>query len=184
MDLHQAMIALDGIYDRAGKIMSYAYLCFSTDTKKYGSFLQQQKERYVIWQDQLRFFDLKWLKLEQDEALSLLADQPELHCKYQYHLMDARKYQDHTLSEPEERIMSHMGLVGMQSWNRFFDDLMSAMRFDVDGDILSEEATLSLLQDPEQSRREKAADALTLTFKNNAIPLTHIFNSMLQDKQD
>ena len=47
-----------------------------------------------------------------------------------------------------------------RAWNRLFDETMAALRFDVDGEELTLEPTLNLLQDADAKKRKAAAEAL------------------------
>jgi len=53
------------------------------------------------------------------------------------------------------------------AWNRLFDETMAGLRFHVDGEELSLEPTLNLLQDADENRRRAAAEALAQVFKAN-----------------
>ena len=52
---------------------------------------------------------------------------------------------------------------GAAAWNRLFDDTMSALHFDFEGESLTLEPLLGKLQDPDEKKREAAANALAAT---------------------
>jgi oligoendopeptidase F len=47
-------------------------------------------------------------------------------------------------------------VTGRAAWNRLFDETIASLRFDVDGQELSLEPTLSLLQDNDGDKRKAA----------------------------
>ena len=56
------------------------------------------------------------------------------------------------------------------------------MRFVVDGQTLAIEPTLNLLQDPDEKKRQAAAEALGLEFGKNQRLFTLITNTLAKDK--
>ena len=44
-----------------------------------------------------------------------------------HHLRSARRYRDHLLSEPEERILTEKSVSGEAAWSRLFSELTSAI---------------------------------------------------------
>src|SRR5690606_26876753 len=74
-------------------------------------------------------------------------------------------------------------VTGRGAWNRLFDETMAALRFDVDGNKLSLEPTLTALQDADEQKRRMAADALAATFKENISTFTLITNVLAKDKE-
>ena len=60
---------------------------------------------------------------------------------------------------------------------------MAELRFDVDGEKLTLEPALNLLQDADAEVRRKAADALAKTFKENLRVFTLITNTLAKDKE-
>ncbi|WP_204273071.1 hypothetical protein, partial [Enterobacter hormaechei] len=65
-------------------------------------------------------------------------------------------------------------ITGRGAWNRLFDETMTALRFDVDGEDLALEPTLNMLQHADGAVRKKASDALAKTFKDNLRTFTLI----------
>jgi oligoendopeptidase F len=95
-----------------------------------------------------------------------------------------RRYRDHVLSEPEERILEETANTGRRAFGRLFDELISAMRFRVEGESedLGEEEILARLYAPDRDVRRRAAAALTAGLRAEARPLAFIFNTLVQDK--
>ena len=60
---------------------------------------------------------------------------------------------------------------------------MASLRFDVDGESLTLEPTLARLQDPDETKREAAANALAATLGANLRLFTLITNTLAKDKE-
>ena len=75
------------------------------------------------------------------------------------HRPGQRRYRPHVLTEPEEKIAEDLANTGARAWNRLFDETMGALTFDVSGEVLNLEATLTLLTDADRARRAAAAKA-------------------------
>ena len=110
----------------------------------------------------------------------LLAD-PTLG-KYKHPLEADLRYKPYTLSEPEEQILVEKSVTGNSAWMRLFTQITSALRFDYDGEQLTQSQVLAKLHDPDREVRLKAADALTAGLKSRSMELTFIFNVIVADK--
>src|SRR5205823_14235600 len=88
------------------RAQSYAQLWFATDTADpaRGALMQKVDERATGVTTKLLFFELEWAALDDEQAGRLLADQAT--APYRHHLTSARRYRDHLLSEPEEKVMA------------------------------------------------------------------------------
>jgi oligoendopeptidase F len=92
------------------------------------------------------------------------------------------RQKEHVLSEPEEQILSEKNITGKQAWTRYFDETLGATRYELDGDELTQEETLSKLYEPNRTLRRRAAEAFTEGLKENRRTLTFVFNTLLADK--
>jgi oligoendopeptidase F len=131
--LAQAMGELAAIHDLVGRAGSYAALNFSTDTADpaRGALLQRTQERGTEIETTLLFFELEWAALP-DELVHELLDGDGLDfCRH--HLRSARRYREHLLSEPEERIIAEKALTGASAWSRLFEELTSAIEVELPG---------------------------------------------------
>src|SRR5690625_3893333 len=96
--------------------------------------------------------------------------------------MTSRRYKQHTLTEEAEKVMSAKSVTGRMAWNRFFDETLGAARFDLDGEKLTEQETLSKLHSPDREVRKRAHESLTTTYRDLSRTLTFVFNTLLADK--
>ena len=75
-----------------------------------------------------------------------------------HHLRSLRRYTDHVLSEPEERMVAEKDVTGVNAWVRLFSELSASITVDLpDQSGATLEAGLSLLTDPDRDVRESAA---------------------------
>ncbi|MBN2733213.1 MAG: M3 family oligoendopeptidase [Balneolaceae bacterium] len=180
--LAEAFNKYEDILDLIGKIGSFSHLLWSTDTNNpaFGKLMQEANELSSVIHQKLVFFDVEWLKINENRANELIESE-EL-SSYKHYLETSRRYKEHTLSEKEEQILSAKSVTGRSAWNRFFDESLGAARFRVDGEELTEQEALSKLHNPDREVRKKAHAALTYTFKEMSRTLTFIFNTILADK--
>ncbi len=129
--LARAMHELAEIYELVGRAGTYAGLRFSTDTANpaNGALLQLVQERETAIETTLLFFELEWAALSQERAEELLADPGLDFCRH--HLRNVRRYREHLLTEPEEKILSEKSLTGANAWTRLFEELTSAIEVEL-----------------------------------------------------
>ena len=102
---------------------------------------------------------------------------------YKPWLDDIRKEKPFQLDDRLEKLFLEKSTTGASAWNRLFDETMAALRFDVDGEELSLEPTLSLLQDEDGAVRRKAAEAISTGLKTNLRTFSLITNTLAKDKE-
>lgn len=181
-ELAQALRDLENIHDLVGKIGSFAYLAWSTNTNdtNLGKELQFVNEFSSQLHQKLVFFDIEWLALDESIAESLIKS-PDLK-QWSHFLASSRRYKQHTLSEKEEQLLSAKGVTGARAWIRYFDETLGAARFDWDGEEKTEQEILSKLYDTDRGTRKKASDVFTQGLGQISRSLTFVFNTLLADK--
>jgi oligoendopeptidase F len=157
-------------------------LIWSTNTEdaKLGKLLQEANELGSELSQKLVFFDVEWMKVDDDRAEELI-NSKELF-PWKHYLRVSRMYKDHTLSEDAEQVMSAKSVTGRSAWNRYFDETLGAARFELDGEEMTEQQVLSKLHSPDRELRKRAHESLTETFTELSRSLTFIFNTLLADK--
>ncbi len=180
--LAEALHQYEAILDRLGRAYTYAYLNWATQTEDpaCGALLQQVREAYAQATKHLLFLELEWAQLEAERAQELLA--AEVLRPFRHYLELQQRLRPHLLSEPEEKILAEKRVTGRDAWVRFFDELLGAMRFSLDGQLLTEQEVLAKLYDPDREVRRQAALALTEGLKTRLRELTYVFNIVLADK--
>lgn len=168
--------------DLLSKLHSYVYLVWSTDTinPEHGKALAEIGDFYARLSQHLVFFDVEWVAVSDAKAQELMTA-PEL-VHERYFLEVSRKMKPYTLDESAEKIMTAKSTTARQAWVRFFDELLGAAEFELDGKILTEQEVLSKLHESDRELRKRAAESLTKTFKSLSRQLTFVFNTILQDK--
>jgi len=185
-ELATALDELEALCEPMSRAGAYAGLLFAADTAapRHGALLQRVQERSSAIRNQLVFFELEWVALDDAPAARLLAD-PAL-ARRRHHLEAMRRYRPHVLSEPEEKLLEETANTGRRAFSRLFDELLGAMRFELahGGRVedLGEEELLSKLHEPDRSLRKAAADALTKGLRASSRTLGFLFNTLVQDK--
>ena len=172
----------EAIQDMAGKIGSFAYLLWSTNTQDaaYGKTVQSTNELGSKLSQYMVFFRVEWLALDEEHAHQLIND-PVL-AKYKHYLESSRSYKPYSLSEEQEQILSAKSVTGQSAWVRYFDETLGSATFHYDGEEKSEQEVLSLLHDPNREVRREAHASLSNGFNKLSRSLTFIFNTLLADK--
>ncbi len=203
--LEQAMRELATIQELAGRAATYAGLRFSVDTSDppRGALLQEVQERATQIETTLLFFELEWAGLEDEQADALLADERLEFCAH--HLRNVRRYREHLLSEPEEKILAEKSVTGASAWSRLFDELTSAIEVRLpvpagaDGSraggerspdhggagetqTLALDVALSRLVLPDRELRRTTAEAVTEALAPGLRTRAFLFNTLLADK--
>jgi len=199
--LREAMQELAVIHDLVGRAGTYAALRFSADTADpaNGALLQKAQERATAIETTLLFFDLEWAALSQEWAEELLAGDGLDFCRH--HLRNVRRYRDHLLSEPEEKILSEKALTGSGAWTRLFEELTSAIEVELptpegdgrgngartargaqDTEKVALDVALSRLALPDREARRATAEAVTAALAPGLRTRAFLFNTLLADK--
>lgn len=177
-----ALAKLADIHDDLGRVYTYAYLHWvtQTDDPERGAQLQRVREAYTQASQHLIFFDLEWTEVDEEPAHRLMegaALQP-----FRHYLELTRLQKPHLLSEPEEKILQEKAVTGRSAWNRYFDETVGAMRFVFEGETITEQEILAKLHAPDRSVRAQAAETFTAGLLDEQRTLTFIFNTLLADK--
>lgn len=181
-ELLQAVQALETIYDVTGRIESYASLVHSTDTldSAANALVAKVDEFDARVSQKLVFFQLEWNAIDEARAGALMAD-PSL-ARYRHMLEAQRRYTPYQLDEAREQLLLDKKVTGRSAWERFFDQLMGSMRYELDGQQLTQSEILVRLYSPDREVRRAAADAMTTGLRNRSMELTYIFNVLAADK--
>jgi oligoendopeptidase F len=180
--LREAMQELAAIHELVGRAGGYAALRFSTDTAEpaNGALLQLAQERGTAIETTLLFFDLEWAALADERAEELLSgDGLE---PFAHHLRNIRRYREHLLSEPEEKILSEKSLTGAGAWTRLFEELTSAIEVRLPEQTVALDVALSRLALSDRETRRTAAEAVTEALAPGLRTRAFLFNTLLADK--
>jgi oligoendopeptidase F len=184
--LGEAMAELAAIYELIGRAGSYAALRFYTDTATAanGALLQKVQERETQIATTLLFFELEWAALSDERAEELLAGEGLDFCGH--YLRNARRYREHLLTEPEEKILTEKALTGAGAWSRLFEELTSAIEVELPEALAAEpvalDVALSNLMAADPEIRRTTAEAVTAALQLELRTRAFLFNTLLADK--
>jgi oligoendopeptidase F len=184
--LAEAMAELAAIYELLGRASSYAALRFYTDTATpaNGALLQKVQERETQIATTLLFFELEWAALSDERTEELLEGDGLDFCRH--YLRNARRYREHLLTEPEEKILTEKSLTGAGAWSRLFEELTSAIEVELPRALAAEpvalDVALSNLMAADPDVRRTTAEAVTAALEPGLRTRAFLFNTLLADK--
>src|SRR5690606_23470202 len=120
----------------------------------------------------LLFWELELNRIDDPVIEAALAMDENL-ARYRHWFAELRKAKPYQLDEKIEELFVEKSVTGAQAWNRLFDETMSSLKFEVDGETLPIEGTLHLLSDRDEKKREAAFHALNKTLEDNGRLFTH-----------
>ncbi|MGA8711990.1 MAG: M3 family oligoendopeptidase [Roseiarcus sp.] len=181
--LAESVRGYEALQDLIGRVMSYASLLYASDTSDAAraKFYGDVNERVTELAGDLLFFELELNRIA-DATLEAAMARPALG-RYRPWLEDIRKEKPHQLPDEIEQLFLEKSVSGAAAWNRLFDETMSALRFDFEGESLTLEPLLGKLQDPDEKKREAAANALALTLGANLRLFSLVTNTLAKDKE-
>lgn len=182
--LGAAVEAYEKLEELLGRIISYAGLSYFTNTtdpaiaKFYGDVQSEMTDTSA----HLLFFALELNRIDDAVIEDSLKRDPRA-ARYTPWIHDLRLDRPFQLEDRIEQLFHEKSMTGHAAWNRLFDETMSSLEFDVEGETLSLEVTLSMLQDADRAKRKTAGQALAATFKDNLRIFTLITNTLAKDKE-
>ena len=191
-ELAGAMTTMAELQEVQGRVGYYAMLRFSENTAdpERGALMMKVQERSTTLATRLVFIELEWAEVDDAVADALLADPRLDFCAH--YLRSSRRYRDHLLTEPEEKVLTEKSVSGGGAWVRLFDELTSAVTIELPSALLGgpeDETTtvgleqgLSMLQHPDRNVRRTAAEAVTLGLEPGLRTRAFVFNTLLLDK--
>ncbi|WP_274425900.1 M3 family oligoendopeptidase [Chelativorans sp. YIM 93263] len=182
--LGEAVQEYERLDELFGRIGSYAGLVYADDTSnpERAKFYGDVQEKLTNASMHLLFFTLELNKVE-DTLIETALKQDETFGYYRPWVLDIRKDRPHQLEDRIEQLFHEQSVTGRGAWNRLFDETMTSLRFNVDGEELTLEPTLNLLQDRDGEKRRKAAEALATTLRTNMRLFTLITNTLAKEKE-
>jgi oligoendopeptidase F len=178
-----AIRCYEALEELLGRIMSYAGLIYSGDTSDQvrAKFYGDTQEKITSASSDLLFFELELNRLDDGALDKALASGPLGH--YRPWIEDIRKGKPFQLDDKLEQLFLEKSVTAFGAWNRLFDETIAALRFNVDGEALSLEPVLNLMQDTKEEVREKAANAFGAGLRENLRTFSLISNTLTKDKE-
>ena len=182
--LGQALMEYEHLDLLSNRIMTYAALRYyqNTTDQDRAKFFSDMQSQLTDISSALVFFTLEMNRIE-DDALKAAFAADETFARYKPVIDRMRSMKPYQLSDELEKFLHDQSVVGASAWNRLFDETMAALTFDVNGEVLSLEATLDLMSNPDRSRREAGARALITVFRENLPLFSRITNTLAKEKE-
>ena len=179
----EAILRYEDIDILAGRIMSYAGLRYYQNTTDAGraKLLSDLQAQITDFTTPLVFFSLEFNRIPEDSYQAVFTA-PEGPARYKPVFDRMRAMRPYQLSDELEKFLHDNSVVGAAAWNRLFDETMAGLEFDVDGEVLGLEATLTLLTDHDRTKREAAARALASVFGKNIKLFARVHNTLAKEK--
>jgi oligoendopeptidase F len=167
----------------SSRISAYAYLWFSENTKHLvaRSFKTKVEEKLTALHNRLVFFDLWWQSVDEDNARRLMTGTGTL----RYHLATIRRFQPHTLSEPEEKIVNIKNVTGRSAVHSLYDVVTNAFTFTltINGKrkTMTREELTSYLRHVQGRLREAAYQEMYRVYADQHDLLGEIYKTLVND---
>ncbi len=184
--LAEVVAAYESIERRLGRIMSYAGLRFAQNTTDpaRAKFIGDMQAQVTDLTTPLVFFTLELNRMDAAALEAKIAGSPAL-ARYRPWLDKVRALAPHQLSDELERFLHDQSVVGSSAWVRLFDETMSGLTFEVEGEPepMGLEATLNLLSDRDRARREAGGKAVVKVLESHIRLFTRITNTLVKEKE-
>jgi oligoendopeptidase F len=144
-------------------------------------FYGDAQEKITDVTSDILFFTLELNRIDDSLLDDAAAQAPLSH--WRPWLEDIRREKPYQLEDRIEQLFHEKSVTGRGAWNRLFDETIASLRFKVDGQELSLEPTLNLMQDKKQETRKAASEALAATLKDNLRSFALITNTLSKDKE-
>lgn len=180
---HSLLTLSEDIAAESSRLSAYAYLWFSENTKDLAarSFKTKVEERLTALHNRLVFFDLWWQSVDENTAHQLMNGTGTL----QYHLETIRRFQPHTLSEPEEKIVNIKNITGRSAVHSLYDVVTNSFTFtlNVNGKrkTMTREELTSHLRHAQGRLREAAYRELYRVYADQHDLLGEIYKTLVND---
>ncbi len=177
------LAAIENMLSRAG---SYAHLREATDvTDPENRDLSAAVDRGMVDAgNALRFFDLEWLALPEDQA-SALAGAPELVADAHY-LHAARRLAPFMLTEPEERMLAEREPAAVSAWQALFGRITSTLQMPFDTgqgpDPHTIDRLLAHVRDSDRDLRRRALETLFVGLEPETETLAQVYDTLVGDR--
>ncbi|MBL8598824.1 MAG: M3 family oligoendopeptidase [Devosia sp.] len=182
--LYEAVERSEKLGDVTGRLSAYAYLRYALNTQDPArvKFVGDLSQAITDLATGLLFWELE-LNTIDDAVIEAAMAMDENLARYRHWFAELRKAKPYQLDEKIEELFFEKSVTGAQAWNRLFDETMSGLKFEVDGETLPVEGALHLLSDKDEKKRASAFAAIGKTLSDNGRLFTHITNVLAKDKE-
>jgi len=180
--IKRSIISYEKIINLIGKLSAYATLHHVTATNDAlrTKFYGDTQARITDAANKIIFYELELNKISDDTFNDLLNTESLI--PYKTWFDNVRKYKPHQLTDDIEQIFQEKSITSFSAWNRLFDQTISNMKVDINGQEKSLEEALNKLLSTSEDDRRTAFLAVTKKLEDNSSLFTHIMNTICQDK--
>ncbi len=181
--LAKALADYEAQSDLMGRIGAYAYLNYVTDTAdpERAKLFGDAQDKLTTVSTQLLFFELELNRIG-DAAMDAALENAAL-AHYRPWLTDLRKERPYQLADDIEKLFHEKAMTGPAAWSRLFNETLTSLRFEVEGETLTLEPALNLLSDTNPAKRAASAEALAKVLRENVRLFTLVMNTLSKDKE-
>lgn len=173
----------EAIEKLAVRIGGFAELAFAANT-------QDQKAQIAVARfeqfaaeisNRMLFFQLWWKALDIENANRLMNSSGD----FRYWLQQMRNFRNHTLSEPEEKVINIKDVTGAKALNTLYDSITNRYTFKVTVKDEEKELTrgelMALVRQSDPELRKQAYQEFFRVFENDAPILGQIYQALARD---
>ena len=174
---------IEGVTERMNTLRAYAFLWFAENTKNQTAraFENQIQSRLAQFSPRLLFFDLWWQSLTPKQARYLSSRVPQYH----YFLETLTRLKQHTLQEPEERIVTIKNTTGRQALEALYGVITNGLSFPFKYQgrtkALTREQLMSYVRHPLASVRRQAYQSLFKVYGTQRDILGDLYKHLVKD---
>ncbi|MGC8856299.1 MAG: M3 family oligoendopeptidase [Anaerolineae bacterium] len=167
----------------AYKLYAFAGLSFAAETQNQAAQTLQTRVQQFLAEIENRtlFFNLWWKALDDENAARLMSAAGD----YRYYLEAMRLFRQHTLSEPEEKIINLKNVTGNQALTTLYDTITNRYTFqlEVDGQVkeLTRSELMNYVYHPDADLRARAYQELYRLFGAEGPILGQIYQTLARD---
>lgn len=179
--LREALDQLEAISAAIAVADLYATLRFDADTgpPEHGALLSEIEARRAQVQTLVDFLELEWLQLAPDRAAALL-EAAELE-RFAHRLAIRRRWREHRLSGPEERLLTTKALTGRDAWRRLLEEQLAGLTAEWEGERYELVEVEARLAASERAERHAAEDAVTAALRPGLRIRARVLNVLIAD---
>ncbi len=181
--LAKAVAAYEALSDLTGRIGSFAYLNYVTNTAdpSRAKLFGDAQDKLTVVSTQVLFFELELNRID-DAVMDAALDNAAL-AHYRPWLTDLRKERPYQLSDDLEKLFHEKAMTGPAAWSRLFNETLTGLRFEIEGETFTLEVALNFLSDTNPAKRAAAAESIAKVLKTNVRLFTLVMNTLAKDKE-
>jgi oligoendopeptidase F len=181
--LSEAIARYEAIDETLSRLMSYAGLVNAQDMTDEARqrFYADMQVKITDISTGLLFFTLEINRLDEEMVQALTAS-PDLE-RYRPWIRDLRVFRPYQLSDDLERLFMEKNVTGAAAWVRLFDETVSGLTVEIDGQTIGLEQALNQLSSTDRTLRARTAEALASAFQPKTKLFAMILNNLIKDKE-